>query len=117
MAQLIDDRYNKLRRDIGNDFSRDDKVNGDQHNIDSSKNAERVSSSSAHASSSEAGSTLRVKELYSFRCGSCGYRNIHDVKVLTCGCGNPLQGRQVYRKVGDTVIYDARERRGRGAGR
>lgn len=108
-APLIDDRYNKLRRDIGNDFSRNDKVNGGQHNIDSSKNAEPVSSTCA--SSSEAGSALRVKELYSFHCGNCGYRNIHDVKVLTCGCGNQLQGRQVYRKVGDTVIYDTRERK------
>ncbi|AIC16620.1 hypothetical protein [Nitrososphaera viennensis] len=76
----IDDRYNKLRRDIGNDF----------------------------ASNSSAGP---VKELYSFHCGNCGYRNIHDVKTLPCGCGKELQGVLVYRKVGDTVIYDTRERR------
>lgn len=79
---VLDDRYNKLRRDIGNDFSRRSDGNKEP-----------------------------VTELFSFHCGSCGYRNIHDVKVLTCGCGQQLQGRQVYRKVGDTVIYDTREKR------
>lgn len=75
----VDDRYNKLRNDVGNDFRRSEKV----------------------------------KELYSFQCGNCGYRNIHDVNGMYCGCGNQLHGKLVYRKVGDTVIYDARERRGK----
>jgi hypothetical protein len=76
----IDDHYNKLRKNIGSDFGKGEKVN----------------------------------ELYSFRCGNCCYRNIHDVKVLTCGCGKELHGTLVYRKVGDVVIYDTREgRKGR----
>jgi hypothetical protein len=29
--------------------------------------------------------------------------------MLTCGCGKELQGTLVYQKIGDTVIYDARE--------
>jgi hypothetical protein len=56
----------------------------------------------------------RIIELYSFHCGNCGYRNVHDIKVLTCGCGKKLQGMLVYRKIGDTVIYDARQKRKRG---
>jgi hypothetical protein len=31
--------------------------------------------------------------------------------MLTCGCGKELQGMLVYRKIGDTVIYDARQKR------
>jgi hypothetical protein len=76
----IDDRYNRLRNDVGNDFSRPQK---------------------------------KVKELYSFQCGSCGYRNIHDVSEMVCGCGKQLRGTLVYRRIGDTVIYDSRERRGK----
>lgn len=53
----------------------------------------------------------KITELYSFRCGSCGYHNIHNVKELDCGCGNRVQGVIVYRKIGDTVVYDAREGR------
>ena len=53
----------------------------------------------------------RITELYSFRCGNCGYHNIHNVKELDCGCGNKVQGVIVYRKIGDTVVYDARARR------
>ena len=74
----IDDVYNKLRRDIGNDFQ--GKKEG------------------------------KIVELYSFHCGNCGYRNIHDIKMLTCGCGKELQGLLVYRKIGGTVIYDARQK-------
>jgi hypothetical protein len=77
----VDDRYNKLRKNIGNDFSK----------------------------------VRKVKELYSFQCGNCGYRNIHDVNEMVCGCGRPLKGLLVYRKVDDMVIYDTREnRRGKG---
>jgi hypothetical protein len=86
MSSRVDDRYNKLKRDMGNDFSR----------------------SKSDASGREGG---QVTELYSFHCGNCGYRNIHDVKVLNCGCGKVLQGMLVYRKVGDTVIYDMREKK------
>jgi hypothetical protein len=75
----VDDRYNKLRNNIGNDFSK----------------------------------VGKVKELYSFQCGKCGYRNIYDVNEMICGCGNHLKGTLVYRKVDDTVIYDNRERRDR----
>jgi len=78
----IDDVYNKLKRDIGSDFSE-----------------------------SKQG---KVIELYSFHCGNCNYRNIHDIKILTCGCGKELQGIVVLRKIGDTVIYDARRKRTRG---
>lgn len=78
----IDDVYDKLKRDIGNDFSR--------------------------------GKEEKIIELYSFHCGNCGYRNIHNIKILTCGCGKELQGILVYRKIGDTVIYDIREKRKRG---
>jgi hypothetical protein len=78
----IDDAYNKLKRDIGNDFRR--------------------------------GKDRKIIELYSFQCGNCGYRNIHDIKKLTYGCGKELQGVLVYRKIGDTVIYDTREKRKRG---
>jgi hypothetical protein len=53
----------------------------------------------------------KIVELYSFHCGNCGYRNIHDIKMLTCGCGNELYGILVYRKIGDTVIYDTRQKR------
>ncbi len=75
----IDDVYNKLKRDIGNDF---------QGNKEG-----------------------KIVELYSFHCINCGYRNIHDIKMLTCGCGKELQGLLVYRKIGDTVIYDARQKK------
>jgi hypothetical protein len=75
----IDDAYNKLRKNIGNDFSRRKEE--------------------------------RTLELYSFHCGNCGYRNIHNIKTLTCGCGKELQGIIVYRKIGDTVIYDTTEKR------
>jgi hypothetical protein len=34
--------------------------------------------------------------------------------MLTCGCGKELQGMLVYHKIGDTVIYDARQKRKRG---
>ena len=49
-----------------------------------------------------------IKELFSFHCGSCGYKNIHDVSSLRCGCGNELKGIRVYQKIGDTVVYDNR---------
>jgi hypothetical protein len=78
----IDDLYDKLKRDIGNDF---------------------------HWSKEG-----KIIELYSFHCSNCGYRNIHDIKMLTCGCGKELQGMLVYRKIGDTVIYDTRHNRKRG---
>jgi hypothetical protein len=78
----IDDVYDKLKRDIGNDFRR--------------------------------GKEGKIIELYSFQCGNCGYRNIHNIKKLTCGCDKELQGILVYRKIGDTVIYDTREKRKRG---
>ena len=78
----IDDVYDKLKRDLGSDFSK-----------------------------SKQG---KVIELYSFHCGNCSYRNIHDIKILTCGCGKELQGIVVFRKIGDTVIYDARRKRTRG---
>lgn len=72
----VDDRYNKLANDIGNDFKKKGKT----------------------------------AELYSFHCGACGYKNIHDVSELVCGCGSKLKGRLVFRKVGDTAIYDARQK-------
>jgi hypothetical protein len=78
----IDDSYNKLTRNIGNDF--DIRKEG------------------------------RILELYSFHCGNCGYRNIHDIKILTCGCGKVLHGILVYRKIGETVTYDTRQKRKRG---
>jgi hypothetical protein len=56
----------------------------------------------------------KIIELYSFHCNNCGYRNIHDIKLLTCGCGKELQGILVYRKIGDTVIFDTRQKRKRG---
>jgi hypothetical protein len=52
----------------------------------------------------------KITELYSFRCGNCGYHNIHNVKELDCGCGNKIQGLLVYSKIGDTVVYDMRAR-------
>lgn len=73
----IDDRYNKLRNDVGNDFRRPQKM----------------------------------KELYSFQCGNCGYRNVHDVGEMACGCGRQLKGTLVYRRIDDTVIYDSRRER------
>jgi len=73
---IADDAYNKLRKNIGNDFT--------------------------------AGKE-KITELYSFYCGNCGYKNIHNVKELVCGCGNRLEGRLVYQKIGDTVIFDMRE--------
>ena len=54
-----------------------------------------------------------MKELYSFQCGSCGYRNIHDIEEMVCGCGKQLRGKLVYRRIGDTVIYDSKERKGK----
>ena len=78
----IDDVYDKLKRDIGNDFR------GRREG--------------------------KIIELYSFQCSNCGYRNIHDIKMLTCGCGKELQGILVYRKIGDTVIYDTRQKKKRG---
>jgi hypothetical protein len=56
----------------------------------------------------------KIVELHSFHCSNCGYRNIHDIKVLICGCGKELEGLLVYRKIGDTVIYDTRQKRKRG---
>ncbi len=53
----------------------------------------------------------KILELYSFHCSNCGYRNIHDIKTLACGCGNELHGILVYRKIGDTVIYDTRPKK------
>ena len=76
MSGIADDAYNKLRKNIGNDFSK--------------------------------GETGTIKELFSFHCGKCGYHNIHNVKELECGCGSKLQGVIVYRKIGDTVVYDMR---------
>lgn len=73
----VDDQYNKLRKNIGDDFTRTEE---------------------------------KVKELYSFHCGNCGYKNIHNMEILTCGCGKTLAGRLVYRKIGDTIIYDTREK-------
>jgi hypothetical protein len=78
----IDDSYNKLKRNIGNDFRREKEG--------------------------------KIMELYSFHCSNCGYRNIHNIKKLTCGCDKELQGILVYRKIGDTVIYDTREKGKRG---
>jgi hypothetical protein len=75
LAHIADDAYNKLRKDIGNDFS----IGND-----------------------------KITELYSFNCGNCGYKDIHDVKELECGCGLALKGNLVYRKIGDTVVYDMR---------
>jgi len=51
----------------------------------------------------------KITELYSFRCGNCGYHNIHNVKEIECGCGKKVQGLIVYRKIGNTVVYDMRE--------
>ena len=56
----------------------------------------------------------KILELYSFRCCNCGYRNILDIKMLTCGCGNKLHGILVYRKIEDTVIYDTRPKKSKG---
>ena len=72
----IDDAYNRLAKNIGNDF--------------------------------KTGGIGGITELYSFHCQACGYRNIHNAKQMTCGCGKALEGILVYRKVGDTVIYDMR---------
>lgn len=52
----------------------------------------------------------KATELYSFHCGACGYKNVHDVSALVCGCGNELKGRLVFHKVGDTAIYDTRKK-------
>lgn len=71
----IDDAYNRLAKNIGNDFG----VGKDA-----------------------------VTELFSLHCLNCGYRNIHNLKRMTCGCGKNLDGVLVFRKVGDTVIYDTR---------
>jgi len=83
LSPIDDDQYNKLRKNIGNDFS------------SSSQKEERIA------------------ELYSFHCGNCGYRNIHNIRELVCGCGKELAGTLVYRRIEDTVIYDAREKKGR----
>ena len=48
------------------------------------------------------------------RCNNCGYRNIHDIKMLACGCGKEVQDILVYRKIGDTVIFDTRQNRNGG---
>jgi hypothetical protein len=82
---ITDESYNKLRRNIGNDFSRAKEDN--------------------------------ITELYSFHCASCGYKNIHNFKIMTCGCDRQLEGSLVYRKIGNTVIYDTRERRKKGNSR
>ena len=78
LSHIADDAYNRLAKNIGNDFGR---------------------------------STDKITELYSFHCGDCGYRNIHNIKSLTCGCGKDLKGSLVYQKLGDTVIYDNRDKR------
>jgi hypothetical protein len=57
----------------------------------------------------------KIMKLYSFYCNNCGYRNIHDIKVFKCGCGKELAGILVYHKIGDTLIYDKREKRKRTA--
>ena len=77
MSYISDDVYNRLKKNIGDDF--------------------------------DTRSEDRITELYSFHCESCGYRNIHNVKELVCGCGKQLLGNLVYRKIGDTVIYDMRQ--------
>jgi hypothetical protein len=77
LAHIADDAYNKLRKNIGNDFS--------------------------------AGKEGKITELFSFHCGNCGYKNIHNVKEMTCGCEKKLEGRLVYQKINDTVIFDMRE--------
>lgn len=79
LSHIADDTYNKLRKNIGNDFS--------------------------------SGKEGKITELYSFHCSNCGYKNIHNVKELTCGCGKQLEGKLVYQKIGDTVVYDRREGR------
>ena len=73
----VDDTYNRLAKNIGNDFT---------------------------------AGAAGITELYSFHCANCGYKNIHNIKQMTCGCGRSLEGTLVYRKVGDTVIYDMRGR-------
>jgi hypothetical protein len=77
LSHIADDSYNKLRKNIGNDFS--------------------------------SGKVGKITELYSFQCGNCGYKNIHNVKELECGCGKELKGNLVYQKIGDTVIFDMSE--------
>jgi hypothetical protein len=48
----------------------------------------------------------------SFTChNNCGYRNIHDIKMLSCDCGKGMQGILVYRKIGHTVIFETRQKR------
>lgn len=79
LSSIADDSYNKLMKNIGNDFSTR-KEN-------------------------------KITELYSFRCRSCGYKNIHNFKNLICGCGEQLEGNLVYRKIEDTVVYDIRQAR------
>ena len=76
----VDEQYERLRRNIGSDFSR-----------------------------GKAGQS----ELYAFRCPACGYKNVHEVKSMKCGCGAELTGSLVYRKLGDTVVYDSRSGRPR----
>ena len=121
MAPMIDDRYNKLRRDIGNDFSKrnashaiDDETDGGHSTNENQNSPVKTDGTNISQDSSATQNIigfLRVKELYSFHCGSCGYTNIHEVDKLNCGCGKTLHGRQVYRKVGDTVIFDTRNSR------
>jgi hypothetical protein len=79
----MDDTYEKLRRNIGNDFRKEEEAR------------------------------MHKTELYSFNCTNCGYRNIHNLKTLKCGCTKELTGLLVYCKIGDTVIYDTREKRKR----
>lgn len=81
MSNIADDVYNKLRKNIGNDFG---------------KGTESIKP---------------IKELFSFHCGSCGYKNIHDISTLTCGFGKELKGVRVYQKIGDTVVYYSRKKK------
>jgi hypothetical protein len=79
--RIVDDAYNKIRNDIGTDFSRKKREEG----------------------------RGRITELDSFSCSNCGYHNIHNLKELKCGCGNKVHGVLVYRRTGDTVVHDVRQ--------
>jgi hypothetical protein len=81
LSSIADDAYNKLRKNIGNDFG------------------------------TRTQSNKPIKELFSFHCGSCGYKNIHDIAELKCGCGKELKGVRVYQKIEDTVVYDSRNKK------
>jgi hypothetical protein len=80
---MDDTIYEKLRRNIGNDFRKEGKAR------------------------------IGKIELYSFNCSNCGYRNIHNLKTLKCGCDKELVGILVYCKIGDTAIYDTRQKKKR----